>query len=154
MYLIGACFCGFFAGYTAYGYSIIFLFSEFLGIATGGLVSAGYMAFFMATPARIISTLVLSMAIYFLTILLQKFIIIYGRRRFMVVVLLSLIGTWLVEQVFSKYLGFIGQDVRMVGFIIPGLIANDMFKQGVVKTLAAVTILSAIIRLIILSGIL
>ena len=142
--------------HKAIGISIIlgFLFSEFLGIATGGLVSAGYMAFFMATPARIISTLVLSMVIYFLTILLQKFIIIYGRRRFMVVVLLSLIGTWLVEQVFSKYLGFIGQDVRMVGFIIPGLIANDMLKQGVVKTLAAVTILSAIIRLIILSGIL
>lgn len=142
--------------HKAIGISIIlgFLFSEFLGIATGGLVSAGYMAFFMATPARIISTLVLSMVIYFLTILLQKFIIIYGRRRFMVVVLLSLIGTWLVEQVFSKYLGFIGQDVRMVGFIIPGLIANDMFKQGVVKTLAAVTILSAIIRFIILSGIL
>ncbi|MBR0521309.1 MAG: hypothetical protein IJJ95_08260, partial [Spirochaetales bacterium] len=86
--------------HKAIGISIIlgFLFSEFLGIATGGLVSAGYMAFFMATPARIISTLVLSMAIYFLTILLQKFIIIYGRRRFMVVVLLSLIGTWLVEQ--------------------------------------------------------
>ncbi len=134
--------------HKAIGISIIlgFLFSEFLGIATGGLVSAGYMAFFMATPARIISTLVLSMAIYFLTILLQKFIIIYGRRRFMVVVLLSLIGTWLVEQVFSKYLGFIGQDVRMVGFIIPGWIANDMFKEGVVKTLAAVTILSAILR--------
>lgn len=142
--------------HKAIGISIIlgFLFSEFLGIATGGLVSAGYMAFFMASPARIISTLVLSMVIYFLTILLQKFIIIYGRRRFMVVVLLSLIGTWLVEQVFFKYLGFIGQDVRMVGFIIPGLIANDMFKQGVVKTLAAVTILSVIIRLIILSGIL
>ena len=142
--------------HKAIGISIIlgFLFSEFLGIATGGLVSAGYMAFFMASPARIISTLVLSMVIYFLTILLQKFIIIDGRRRFMVVVLLSLIGTWLVEQVFFKYLGFIGQDVRMVGFIIPGLIANDMFKQGVVKTLAAVTILSVIIRLIILSGIL
>ncbi|MBQ4281865.1 MAG: poly-gamma-glutamate biosynthesis protein PgsC [Spirochaetales bacterium] len=142
--------------HKAIGISIIlgFLFSEFLGIATGGLVSAGYMAFFMATPARIISTLVLSLVIYGLTLLLQKWIIIYGRRRFMVVVLLSLIGTWLVEQVFSKSLGFIGQDIRMVGFIIPGLIANDMFKQGVVKTLAAVSILSIIIRLIILSGIL
>ncbi|MBQ5391423.1 MAG: poly-gamma-glutamate biosynthesis protein PgsC [Spirochaetales bacterium] len=142
--------------HKAIGISIIlgFLFSEFLGIATGGLVSAGYMAFFMATPARIISTLVLSLVIYGLTVLLQKWIIIYGRRRFMVVVLLSLIGTWLVEQVFSKSLGFIGQDIRMVGFIIPGLIANDMFKQGVVKTLAAVSILSIIIRLIILSGIL
>ncbi|MBP5163662.1 MAG: poly-gamma-glutamate biosynthesis protein PgsC [Spirochaetales bacterium] len=142
--------------HKAIGISIIlgFLFSEFLGIATGGLVSAGYMAFFMTTPARVISTLVLSMVIYLMVLLLQKFIIIYGRRRFMVVVLFSLIGTWLVEQVFSKYLGFIGQDVRMVGFIIPGLIANDMFKQGVVKTLAAVTILSVIIRLIILSGIL
>lgn len=142
--------------HKAIGISIIlgFFFSEFLGIATGGLVSAGYMAFFMATPARIISTLVLSLVIYGLTVLLQKWIIIYGRRRFMVVVLLSLIGTWLVEQVFSKSLGFIGQDIRMVGFIIPGLIANDMFKQGVVKTLAAVSILSIIIRLIILSGIL
>ena len=142
--------------HKAIGISIIlgFLFSEFLGIATGGLVSAGYMAFFMETPARIISTLVLSIIIYGLTILLQRFIIIYGRRRFMVVVLLSLIGTWMVEQWLSKYLGFIGQDVRMVGFIIPGLIANDMFKQGVVKTLAAVTILSVIIRLIILAGVL
>lgn len=142
--------------HKAIGISIIlgFLFSEFLGIATGGLVSAGYMAFFLGTPARIISTLVLSLIIYCLTLLLQKYIIIYGKRRFMVVVLLSLIGTWLVEQYLSKYLGFIGQDVRMVGFIIPGLIANDMFKQGVVKTLAAVTILSVIIRLIILSGIL
>ena len=142
--------------HKAIGISIIlgFLFSEFLGIATGGLVSAGYMAFFMGTPARIISTLALSLIIYCLTLLLQKYIIIYGKRRFMVVVLLSLIGTWLVEQYLSKYLGFIGQDVRMVGFIIPGLIANDMFKQGVVKTLAAVTILSVIIRLIILSGIL
>ena len=142
--------------HKAIGISIIlgFLFSEFLGIATGGLVSAGYMAFFMGTPARIISTLALSLIIYSLTLLLQKYIIIYGKRRFMVVVLLSLIGTWLVEQYLSKYLGFIGQDVRMVGFIIPGLIANDMFKQGVVKTLAAVTILSVIIRLIILSGIL
>ena len=142
--------------HKAIGISIIlgFLFSEFLGIATGGLVSAGYMAFFMGTPARVISTLALSLIIYCLTLLLQKYIIIYGKRRFMVVVLLSLIGTWLVEQYLSKYLGFIGQDVRMVGFIIPGLIANDMFKQGVVKTIAAVTILSVIIRLIILSGIL
>ena len=142
--------------HKAIGISIIlgFLFSEFLGIATGGLVSAGYMAFFMGTPARVISTLALSLIIYCLTLLLQKYIIIYGKRRFMVVVLLSLIGTWLVEQYLSKYLGFIGQDVRMVGFIIPGLIANDMFKQGVVKTLAAVTILSVIIRLIVLSGIL
>ena len=142
--------------HKAIGISIIlgFLFSEFLGIATGGLVSAGYMAFFMGTPARVISTLALSLIIYCLTLLLQKYIIIYGKRRFMVIVLLSLTGTWLVEQYLSKYLGFIGQDVRMVGFIIPGLIANDMFKQGVVKTLAAVTILSVIIRLIILSGIL
>ena len=142
--------------HKAIGISIIlgFLFSEFLGIATGGLVSAGYLAYFMVTPSRVISTLLLSIVIYFLTLLLQKFIIIYGKRRFMVVVLFSLIGTWLVEQVFSKYLGFIGQDVRMVGFIIPGLIANDMFKQGVVKTLVAVSILSVIIRLVILSGIL
>ena len=129
-----------------------FLSSEFLGIATGGLVSAGYLAFFMGSPARVVSTLAVSVVIYLVTLLLQKWIIIYGRRRFMVVVLLSVIFTWLVEQI--THTGAIGTDIRMVGFIIPGLIANDMLRQGVVKTLAGVTVVAVLIKLVMLTGIL
>ncbi|MBQ5364904.1 MAG: hypothetical protein IIU49_02420, partial [Spirochaetales bacterium] len=79
-------------------------------------------------------------------------IIIYGRRRFMVVILLSVIFTWAVEQL--THTGAIGIDIRMVGFIIPGLIANDMLRQGVVRTLAGVLIAAVLIRLVMLTGIL
>lgn len=142
--------------HTAIGISIIlgFLFSEFLGIFTGGLVSAGYLAFYMEQPLRLVSTLVLAIIIYLITKGLQKFMIIYGRRRFMVVVLLSLIGTWLVEMKLYYYLSFVEQDIRVVGFIIPGLIANDMFKQGVVRTILAVSILTIVIKLILMLGLL
>ena len=129
-----------------------FLSSELLGVATGGLVSAGYLAFFMGTPARVAGTLVISVVIYLVALLLQKWIIIYGRRRFMVVILLSVIFTWVVEQL--THTGAIGIDIRMVGFIIPGLIANDMLRQGVVRTLAGVLIAAVLIRLVMLTGIL
>lgn len=129
-----------------------FLSSELLGVATGGLVSAGYLAFFMGSPARVAGTLVISVIIYLVTLLLQKWIIIYGRRRFMVVVLLSIILTWVVEQI--THTGMIGIDIRMVGFIIPGLIANDMLRQGPVRTFAGVLVSAVLIRLVMLAGIL
>ena len=129
-----------------------FIFSEFLGIATGGLVSAGYLAFFMGSPLRVASTLAVAVLIYLITRLLQKWVIIYGKRRFMTVVLLSIILTWVVEQMTRS--GMTVLDIRMVGFIIPGLIANDMLRQGVVKTLAATSIVAIVIRLVMLTGIL
>lgn len=138
--------------HTAIGISIIlgFLSSEFLGLLTGGLVSAGYLAFFMGQPWRLASTIAMAVVIYFITLGLQKIIIIYGRRRFMTVILLSLLGTWLIEQGLYGSLGSLEIDIRIVGFVIPGLIANDMLKQGVVKTLLGVGILTVVVKLILL----
>ena len=39
------------------------------------------------------------------------------------------------------------QEVRAIGYIIPGLIANDISKQGVVRTFASVLLLAAVVRL-------
>lgn len=138
--------------HIAIGFSIIlgFLSVEFLGLFTGGLVSAGYMAFYMNQPWRLVSTLVLAVVIYLITMGLQKIVIIYGRRRFMVTVLLSLIGTWLLEKGLYGNLGSLELDIRVVGFIIPGLIANDMFKQGILRTVLGVSILAVVVRLLLL----
>ena len=138
--------------HTAIGISIIlgFLSSEFLGLLTGGLVSAGYLAFYMNHPMRLVSTLVLAVVIYLITEGLQKVVIIYGRRRFMVVVLLSLIGTWAFEKGLYPLLSFLETDIRVVGFIIPGLIANDMFRQGVLKTVLGVSVLAIVVKLLLL----
>ena len=39
-------------------------------------------------------------------------------------------------------------SVNVIGFIIPGLIANAMEKQGIIKTLSAMTVAAVLVRLI------
>lgn len=71
----------------------------------------------------------------------------------MLTVVLSIILSAIIEDNFI-YVSGISQDFRIIGYIIPGLIANDMQKQGVVKTLLAVLVISMIIFLCMHLGVL
>lgn len=130
-----------------------FIFTEFFGILTGGMISAGYLAFYLEQPFRIASTLLLAVLIYAIVKLLSNFLILFGRRRFMLTVILGLLLSALIEKGFIL-LTDINQDMRIIGYIIPGLIANDMMKQGVVKTLAMVLLVSGLIWMTIHAGLL
>ncbi len=128
-----------------------FICTEFIGLLTGGLVSAGYLAYFFHEPTRIASTLVIAVAIALVVRLLQHFIILYGRRRFALSLVLSLISVWLLDKsaiLFSSY----GMDFRMIGYIVPGLIASDMEKQGILKTLITILAITVVIRLLVIIG--
>lgn len=122
---------------------------EAFGLLSGGMVSAGYLCLFLEQPLRIVTTLVLSVIVYLLTRLISRFVILYGRRRFMLTILLSLIFAWVIEQ-FLLGIALIPQDIRIIGHVVPGLIANDMYKQGVPRTLLGVTIVSALVRLLVM----
>lgn len=138
----------------AIGLSIIlgFLSTELLGIFTGGLISAGYLAFYLEQPWRILSTVVLSLVVYGITRLVSKLVILYGRRRFMITVVLGILLGWLYEDLSFYFSGF-SQDLRIIGYIIPGLLANDMCKQGVVRTIVMVLVCALLIRLLMTVGI-
>lgn len=137
----------------AIGLSIIlgFLSTELLGIFTGGLISAGYLAFYIEQPYRILSTIVLALVVYGITLLVGKVAILYGRRRFMLTVVLGILLGWLYESM-SYYFSGISQDLRIIGYIIPGLLANDMCKQGIWRTILMVLVCALLIRLIITVG--
>lgn len=138
----------------AIGLSIIlgFLSTELLGVFTGGLISAGYLAFYLEQPWRILSTVVLSLVVYAITRLAGKLVILYGRRRFMITVVLGILLGWLYEDLSFYFSGF-SQDLRIIGYIIPGLLANDMCKQGVVRTIVMVLVCTLLIRLLMTVGI-
>lgn len=137
---------------VAIGLSIIlsFLFSEFLGLACGGMISAGYLALFVSSPVRLLSTIICALLIYLIVLLIQKFAIIFGRRRFALCVLLGFCLTWIWTKIVPSI--NINIDIRIVGFIIPGLIANDMLKQGVLRTIASLLIVTILVKLILLFG--
>lgn len=124
-----------------------FLASEFLGISAGGLVSPGYLAFFLEQPFRLAATLSFAVAIRLLLGLLDRFVILYGKRRFMAAILLSVAGTWMFERLLFSAPA-IGQDLRVIGYVIPGLIANDMLKQGILKTIVLTLLVAVLVRLI------
>lgn len=139
---------------TAVVLSIVlgFLSSEFLGILSGGMISAGYLAFYLDQPLRIASTLVLAVVTCLLVKFLQRYLILFGKRRFMLTVLLSIFLAQLLDN--SLYfMARFNEDFRLIGYIITGLIANDMEKQGILKTLVMVLIITGIIWLILHLGI-
>lgn len=136
---------------TALSVVLSFVSYEFTGILAGGLVSAGYLAYFFNEPTRILSTIAIALAITFIVKGLQCVLIIYGRRRFALSVLLSLFAVWALGKASFWYAG-IGMDLRVIGYIIPGLIASDMEKQGIFKTLISLFSITMIIELCVILG--
>ena len=122
---------------------------EAFGLLSGGMVSAGYLCLYLEQPLRIVTTLGLAVIVDLLTRLVSRFVILYGRRRFMLTIVLSLIFAWVIER-FLLGIALIPQDIRIIGHVVPGLIANDMYKQGVGRTLLGVTVVAAIARLLLM----
>lgn len=122
---------------------------EAFGLLTGGMVSAGYLCLYFEQPLRIVTTLALSVLTYGMIRMISRFAMVYGRRRFMLTVLLSLIFSWIIEQ-FLLGIALIPQDIRIIGHVVPGLIANDMVKQGITRTLLGILCSAAVVRLLLM----
>lgn len=130
------------------GIVISFLFTELTGLSAGGLIVPGYLAFFWSSPSRLAVTLVSALLTSLIVRLLSRFLIIFGRRRFMLSVLT---GYLLGGAIFSLSRLFpLESDLRVIGYVVPGLIANDMLKQGVLKTVVSVLLVTLFLHLILL----
>ncbi|MBC8312829.1 MAG: poly-gamma-glutamate biosynthesis protein PgsC [Candidatus Cloacimonetes bacterium] len=130
------------------GVIISLFFLEAYGAAAGGIVVCGYIALYLNEPLTIAITLCISFIVYVVVKLLGTMIFVYGRRRMVFSVLLGFIFGWIVRTyVFPAYLAE-NQAVHVIGYIIPGLIANSMVKQGIIKTLTIMGVAAVLVRFI------
>ena len=139
--------------YSTVALSVIisFLTTELTGLLTGGMISAGYLAYWFGEPMRIVSTLLMSILIAIIIRVSRHFLILYGRRRFMLSILLSIFGVYLVEKSYF-FVSEFSFDMRIIGYIIPGLIASDMEKQGILRTTLALSAVTIVVKLLSLIG--
>jgi len=73
---------------------------------------------------------------------------IYGRRRMVITVLLGFIFGW-IARTYGIFTGLPSNySVGIIGYIIPGLIANSMERQGIIRTVTVMFIAAVIVRLI------
>lgn len=127
------------------GVLISVIYSELTGLSSGGLVVPGYIALNINNPMRLAYTFLIVTLTYFIVKGLSKYLIIYGKRRFAIMVAVAMLLN----------LGFIGADIfpttpSIIGHIIPGIIANEWEKEGVMRSLMSLGIVSGILVLIML----
>ena len=125
------------------GVIVSLIFIELTGISPAGLIVPGYLALSLQTPGRIVYTLAVSLLAWGGARLLGNWMILYGRRRFAVLVILS----FFLELAITR-LGLLAYDPGIIGVLIPGIAAQEMEKQGIVKSLAALAVVVGILALI------
>ena len=136
------------------GLLVSLLFIGVTRIHPGGVIVPSYLVLFMQTPGRIAGTLLVSLLTLLCFKIAARHLILFGTRRFVFMILVAGLWTLLWLRFFPALLPG-SLEFRVIGWIVPGLIANNFEKQGVLVTaasLATVTVvvfyLSQILRLI------
>jgi poly-gamma-glutamate biosynthesis protein PgsC/CapC len=132
------------------GLVLSLFFSETFGLAAGGMVVPGYVALMIHHPLRIAGTVLVSLATFFAMKSFSNYIFLYGRRRTILVILLGFVFGWLSRELLYIQTNYATLELQTIGLIIPGLIANWMERQGVVKTVSTMILAAVFIRLIIM----
>ena len=123
------------------------LFGELYAITPGGMVVPGYVALMLIRPYRVLGTLAIALLTFLCVRLLGRGTLLYGRRRFVVTVLLGFFMSLALEQFLRSDITGSHTEFRAVGFIIPGLIAEWMDHQGPSVTIAGLLVVAVATRL-------
>ena len=125
------------------GLLIAVLYVEITGFYPGGIIVPAYVALYLDQPLRVLATIVIAFLSLYIYRALSRFIILFGKRRF---VMLVFIGAFLAQLWFLLFpsLFMASLELRAVGWIIPGLLANNLEKQKIIPTLASLITVSII----------
>ncbi len=130
------------------GVLLSLFFLETFGAAAGGIVVSGYIALYLHQFWTILATLIIAFVVLAVVKLLGNIMFIYGRRRMVISILLGFIFGWIARN-YGLFLSIhTNYVVQIIGYIIPGLIANSMAKQGIIKTLTVMFVAAVLVRLL------
>ena len=126
------------------GILVSLFFTELTGLPAG-LVVPGYLVLCLHAPWRIVYTLLIAFVATLLCKLLSYVFILYGRRRFAMLLILTIALNFLVRSVeISPY------NLNIIGFVVPGIIAREFDRQGFLKTFVSLAITCAFLAAILM----
>lgn len=130
------------------GIIISIIFYEITEISPGGLIVPAYIAFYMDNPKRVAITIMAGIMIYFIVKFISDRTILYGRRKFTVYILVGFLLRELLKY-FNIYLE--GFDIfilggNIIGIIIPAIMARDIERNGMIKSVFSLLMLSIFIK--------
>lgn len=140
------------AGTVIIGVVVALLWAEITGLLPGGIIVPAFLALYLDQPLRAAATIAAALLSLGCYKLLAGRLLLFGRRRFVLLVLLGGVfgQLWLIAW---PHLGPASLDLRVVGWIVPGLLANNLERQRLWPTLAslaAATVLTYFLAKIVL----
>ena len=140
---------------VAIGIAVSMFFYEKQSLVPGGVIVPGYVALTLDRPYLLLSTFAVAIATLFVVKKLSNYLVLFGRRKFSFMMLMSFVIAWAIQSFVAVALTAyqapsIGPTgvFQVIGFIIPGLVANSMERQGITKTMYALTAVSVIVYVI------
>ncbi|MEW5759527.1 MAG: poly-gamma-glutamate biosynthesis protein PgsC [Candidatus Thermoplasmatota archaeon] len=125
------------------GIVVSMIWYEKRNLSPGGVIVPGLFALYLfINPILILFSLLISVGTVLIVKKISNYVILFGRRRFSALMLISFGLAWLCEV--STQTTNMGIEFRVIGFIIPGLIANEMERQGYLNTLQSLSIITII----------
>lgn len=130
------------------GVVVSMLFYDKYGVTTGGAIVPGYLALFVHRPTQIVATLLVAVVTYWIvqTQLRPRFML-WGRRLYEVEILVALLLQSLWIGVLFLSTPLVPQLTLLygIGFVLPGIMAHDMGRQGARTTIGAAVICALIV---------
>lgn len=131
------------------GILLSILFYEVSELSPGGLIVPGYFALFSSDYKRIVMTILVAFFVLVVVKVLEKYLIIYGRRRFAIYIIITFLLKRFIGELDFEIL--IGGEI--IGLLIPAILAQDLDRNGIKKTLPALLILTGVIKsIVVISG--
>jgi poly-gamma-glutamate biosynthesis protein PgsC/CapC len=125
-----------------------FVLTETVGLAAGGIVVPGYFALTLGEPVRVFATLAVAFVTYLIVKLVSLVALVHGRRMMLLGVLVGYVLGYVTKIAPPFALDGARLDVSVIGYVIPGLVAYWMHRQGVVETLATMFTAAVLTRLV------
>ncbi|MBN2409703.1 MAG: poly-gamma-glutamate biosynthesis protein PgsC [Candidatus Aminicenantes bacterium] len=118
------------------GLLLALLYKETMGLYPGGIIVPAYLALTLDHPVPALTTVAVACLSLLIYKLLARYFILFGSRRFVLILLvggvLSQVCALAAPRLIASPLEF-----QVIGFIIPGLLANNLERQNFLPTLAS-----------------
>jgi gamma-polyglutamate biosynthesis protein CapC len=123
------------------------LFAGVTGVYAGGIIVPSYLVLFVNQPLRLAGTFAAALLTYACYKLISRYLILFGRRMFVFMVLTGAVWTFCWIQ-FFPLLHPAALEFRVIGWVVPGLIANNFQRQGILPTTAALVTVTVAVYLV------
>lgn len=118
---------------------------ELTGIMAGAIIAPGYLALLLDEPRALLSVFAAIAGTHLIVTLMSQWLFLYGTRRLTVSILVGLVLAMGIAALRGEFMSELMVWAGL-GYIVPGLIAHQWYRQGFLPTALALMIAAPLTR--------